>query len=46
MTKTNEKHVFPIFSSHITCTASFDVRMPHVDYDTFVMIVNDINSFL
>jgi hypothetical protein len=46
VTKTNEKYVLPIFPFHITCMASFDVRMPDVDYDTFAMVVNFINSSL
>jgi hypothetical protein len=46
VTKTNKKHALPIFASHITCMASFDVKMPHVDYDTFAMVVNFINSSL
>jgi hypothetical protein len=42
--KTNQKYVLPTLISYITCMTFFHFWMSCIDYDTFAMVVNFINS--
>ncbi len=41
--KTNERYVWPLLVSCITCT-SFNLWIFHGEHDTFAMVVNFINN--
>jgi hypothetical protein len=42
--KTKDKCVITIFASYVICTCSFDLWMSCAGFDTFVMVVNIINT--